>query len=552
MKKIFLENSRQIINRIRQCFSYVLFKKKFIIFSAITLILAIAFLCLGTGQSHDYEKIASGGGSYNEGVIGELESLNPLFAKTEAEKTASKLLYRALFDYDRENKITLDLASNYKKDNNSREFEVTIKDELFWSDGEKIVTDDVIETIRIIRDDQYFGPFRGSFDDVDIEKINQNRLRFKLAKSDPLFINRLTIPIMPHNYLKDMSPDKLLLNTISRNPVSSGPYVFKEYNISSNYHQITLNPNPQYKGLINSSEEGPYIENLMFTIYPNYQSVLSDFQKGKIDGMSYIQPSDLLDLELNNNNNVRELNLSQMTVVFFNNQDGRLKDKKLREAFVLAVDRKSIVSEILGDRADLIDGPLLEKSKKNDFNPKRAKKIYADLKLENNQFSLITSRDQTKLDVANALSDFWSELGVEIEINSFCENELKELIEGKKDYDILLSGYNLGVTSNLYPFWHSSQRDGGLNLANYRNQDVDFYLEQSVEADNLEEREDYINLASKQIREDGPALFLYQPRYLHLIGEKIKGFDTEIRITNSEDRFDSVENWFIKEKRRLK
>ena len=52
------------------------------------------------------------GGSYSDGVLGPLETLNPIFAKTSAERSAAKLLFAGLYRYDMTGNIKSDLAES--------------------------------------------------------------------------------------------------------------------------------------------------------------------------------------------------------------------------------------------------------------------------------------------------------------------------------------------------------------------------------------------------------------------------------------------------------
>lgn len=54
------------------------------------------------------------GGIYAEGVIGRIDTLNPIFASTQSERSASQLLFSSLLRYDGQNNLASDLASGYK------------------------------------------------------------------------------------------------------------------------------------------------------------------------------------------------------------------------------------------------------------------------------------------------------------------------------------------------------------------------------------------------------------------------------------------------------
>ena len=52
------------------------------------------------------------GGTYSEGVLGSLETLNPLFARSNAERSAARLLFASLYQYDNTGHLKGDLAKS--------------------------------------------------------------------------------------------------------------------------------------------------------------------------------------------------------------------------------------------------------------------------------------------------------------------------------------------------------------------------------------------------------------------------------------------------------
>lgn len=53
-------------------------------------------------------------GTYAEAVQGPVDTLNPIFAKSSAEESASELLFSRLLKYDSSGKLNFDLAENMK------------------------------------------------------------------------------------------------------------------------------------------------------------------------------------------------------------------------------------------------------------------------------------------------------------------------------------------------------------------------------------------------------------------------------------------------------
>lgn len=171
--------------------------------------------------------------------------------------------------------------------------------------------------------------------------------------------------------------------------------------------------------------------------------------------------------------------------------------------------------------------------------------------LENSQpltFTLVTINQPQLLRVANILKDHWQRVGVSVQINAVSLTDLKPIIKNRS-YDALLYGQALGFGTDLYPFWHSSQRiDPGLNLSSYENKDLDKLLKEARETTDQNIKKQKLESAQNIIVNDSPAIFLYNPDYIYWASDNIKGVDTE-KIIDPAKRFSNIANWYLQTKR---
>lgn len=103
--------------------------------------------------------------------------------------------------------------------------------------------------------------------------------------------------------------------------------------------------------------------------------------------------------------------------------------------------------------------------------------------------------------------------------------------------------------NDIYPLWHSSQiNHPGINIAGFSNRRVDELLEKASLSYETEVRKKYYSEAQQVITQYIPAIFLYSPTYTYAVNKKIKGVEIN-QIIRPEDRFNRIENWYIKTKR---
>jgi peptide/nickel transport system substrate-binding protein len=136
-------------------------------------------------------------------------------------------------------------------------------------------------------------------------------------------------------------------------------------------------------------------------------------------------------------------------------------------------------------------------------------------------------------------------MGADVKVEIFEPSDLTQKVIRPRKYDSLLFGNVVGRDLDLYPFWHSSQRnDPGLNIALYTNIKADKALETirttSDEAKKLEAYKVFEN----EILNDIPSVFLYSPDYIYATSEDVHSLEIS-NITTPSERFMNVHKWYI-------
>jgi ABC-type transport system substrate-binding protein len=168
------------------------------------------------------------------------------------------------------------------------------------------------------------------------------------------------------------------------------------------------------------------------------------------------------------------------------------------------------------------------------------------------EINITTSQDQMLVYTAEIIKKQWEELGFSVQIKTLSIAELKQKAIKERDYEAILFGQVLGIIPDPFPFWHSSQRIyPGLNLSYYKNEAIDKLLEEARAETEQKTRFEKYAQAEKLLLKDSPAIFLYNPNYLYLVSDRIKGIKAGF-IADSCQRFAGIENWYIKTKRVFK
>ena len=168
------------------------------------------------------------------------------------------------------------------------------------------------------------------------------------------------------------------------------------------------------------------------------------------------------------------------------------------------------------------------------------------------KFNLVTGKDEILRKTAEKIEENFEKLGVEIELKFVDPEILEREIIPKKDYDLLLFGEMYGKILDPFPFWHSSQIDGGLlNLSNFKNEKIDKILLEARETLDENKRKEILKDFEKIILEEKPAVFLFTLDSNYYVSDDIKGVNGG-KIFEISERFSTIEKWYLKEKRVFK
>lgn len=165
----------------------------------------------------------------------------------------------------------------------------------------------------------------------------------------------------------------------------------------------------------------------------------------------------------------------------------------------------------------------------------------------------ITTIDQDILiKSAEKIKNDLEKFGVKTNILSYDFSSLKENVIKPRDFQAILFGEILGKYPDLFPFWHSSEKnDPGLNLSGFENKKADGILKEIKQVLDDEKRNKLLIDFAKIIEDEKPAIFLFNPYYIYYLSPQIKNFGEE-KILLPSERFKNITERFIKTKRELK
>ncbi|MEZ4104396.1 MAG: peptide ABC transporter substrate-binding protein [Candidatus Paceibacterota bacterium] len=511
--------------------------------------------------------IPTSGGSLTEGIVGIPRFVNPALAITRADQDVTSLIYEGLLRIGQNGELEPALAKNVTVSENGLIYDIELRQDIFFHDGTPITVEDVVFTIDLIKNPDLKSPLRGNWTDTVIEPINDNELKIILKEPYSPFIENLTVGIMPSHVWGDLLIEQLPFSQYNTEPIGSGPFAITSISRDESglIKTYTLKPN-QY------SDTKANLNEIKLRFFQNEKSLSSALQNNEITSTVYLPTSELAKLEPDKFQ-VISRPLPRIFGIFFNqNRSTALRDKAAREALNLTIDRQLIIAETLDGYGVPTLRPVLFKENTLESNDtdltnssstlEQATEVLKaggwnkndsgvwekeiDKSVETLSVTIKTSNSELFNKTANLIAKNWRELGVEVQVEQYEQAGLVQSVIRSRDFQALLFGVDMNRTQDLYPFWHSSQKDDpGLNVSQYTNVSVDDLLEKIRTTTDAFERQEIMLEVNDTITKEVPAIFLFAPEVNYVVSKDIN-IDMIDNLGKPSDRFTNIAKWHAK------
>jgi len=380
------------------------------------------------------------GGVYEEAMVGEVKTLNPVLVTTDAEKSISSLIFPGLISVGSNGEILPDLAERWEIGKDEKTYTFYLRNGITFDDGTPLSPSDVSYTVSNILSDSLKSPLAANLKGVTVSyDLDQNSVTFNLPNSYGPFIYNCNFGIIPANV------DPV---TFSKRFTGAGKYKFtKGIQTDNKITQVQLQSNSNYYGV------APYIQKLTFDLYTTEASAVAAFGKNRaVSAIFGAEAKDAID---------RSYNSQKELILFANTRKASLSTKAGRE-------------KLFGQ---------------TDFDAKATFTITAQ---DNDIQRAVAEKEKAALQKKN----------VSIQVRYLSLQDYQAAINSK-DFELLVYGYDRGYDRDPYAFWHSSQKDLK-NFSGYSDKATDILIEDArmlldVNARNAKYDQIYAKLQSEYL-----------------------------------------------------
>lgn len=506
---------------------------------------------------------ASADGTYSEGMVGTMSTLNPLYASSAPEVAASKLIFSSLYEYDQTGALSPDVAKNTAISADGKTYTVTLRDDVKWQDGRPLTANDVVFTINTIKNPATNATtlLASTWQDVSVKATGEYAVQFTLPVYAG-FMQALTFPILPAHILQDINPANLTDAKFSLAPIGSGPFEFKllqSVDDALGEKVIHMVANPNYYG------PTPRLARFEIHNYASSSELNTALRTNEVTAVADID-SVAAKKNLPNGYQIQNYTIDDGVFLIFNTTQPDVKDVSVRQAIQQTLNIEDI-RKAAGGNVPALDLPFIASQvpgapHAQASNIKHARELLdaAGWKLNGAgqrvkdgtvlelQFKTISNPQYKR--VAKAIVSQLAAVGIKVNLTvidtSNRSSNFVQTVLQPRAYDMLLYELSVGADPDQYAYWHSSQTGiDGYNFANYNDPVADAALLTARDRLDPVLRTAKYTVFANQWLQDVPAVGLYQQTVTYVHTKKSTSINPSAKYVTTSDRYGNIANWSV-------
>ncbi len=443
------------------------------------------------------------------------KTFNPIIADEISSTEITSYIFEGLVSF---NPYTLTnepcLAERWEIQNDGLAWDFYLREDVYWSDGKKFTSDDVVYTYNEII---YNKDIPNSSADtllvdgekIMVEKIDDYKVRFILPAKFAPFLHLMNQEILPKHKMKEYVDKNsfniaLDLDTNIDEIVGTGAFSIDIYKPGE---YIVLKKNSHYWRKDTKGNILPYLDKVTIYFLSNEDMALLKFKNNELD-YYIVRGQDYSILSKNietSNHEIYDMGSTLISNFLVFNQNPEtingkpivdpvklkwFKNRKFRKALAYAIDKESIIELVLNSLGTPQWGPLTETTGKF-YNPHVSTYEYSLVKamkeldklglidhdedgiredIDGNklEFLFYTNNDnEERLKIAEIIREDFEIIGVKINFVPLDFNDLVNRLVKTYDWEIILigltgeiepsSGKNVWISSSLMHMWNPTQ-----------------------------------------------------------------------------------------------
>lgn len=468
---------------------------------------------------------ANGGtftGAFDQGPGGQPETFNPLTAS--AGVTFYQMHYSTLLQYTPTfSALKGDLATSWSVNSSADQYTFKLRHGVKWHDGKPFTSADVKFTLELAANPDSASINGSNLPPISsIETPDDYTAVVHLGSPNVTMLATMTlIPMLPQHVLSQYSPASLVKHAYwYTNPIGTGPFKWGSYT-PGQFSELTA-----FDGYWRGK---PKIAKIVNAYYTNPASAVIALQKKTVE-YDYLSLADVPTFQSGGFKVIK--GSSQVTNnIWWNFKDPRFQKLQVRQAFMYAINRKEIISQLYQGGATLVNGPFdnpkyVSKSEQTyPYNPTKAKQLLNAANwdsIKGEPIQCVTYyNDQLSGNVLTAIQQMLSKVGISITIRQL-DTPTFSALEHAKQLTMFFGGLTNGPDPDVTRFAYIT--NGTDNFMNVSVPELDTLYEKGRTTVGTDARNAVYQNISKVFSEQLPVAPMWVAKRYGGITSNIKNF----------------------------
>ena len=483
------------------------------------------------------------------GITGDESTINPYTYVTGYPGWNMLLLqYDSLYQFDADGVPQPWLVNSVEKSEDGLTVSLTLRDDVFWHDGEQLTASDVVFTVNYFKEFNH-GRFTRALGSVEsVEADGDFDLVFTLSAPDPSLemATFADVPIMPEHIWSDFGDPTAedAEFTIDLN-VGSGPYKLVEYQ-ADQFYRFEANPD-YFLGT-------PTVEELVFIQYADTTGSLAALQSNEVDMLVPSIPPEQADLlGMGGDIEIVQGPLFTTNMVIYDMEQAPFNNATVREAMAMAVNLEDIVDTVFLGAATAgnvgwihPESPFYNEAVQLDYDLEAANALLdeagivdsdedgiRELDGEPLSFEFLAPSDNSlRIRIAELVNEMLGEIGINAEVVVMERTALVQAVwpdfdvSQGRNYQMAMFGWSAPVQANpvrIASLVHSDPSIGVLNLSGYVNETVDALATELTQTVDPERQQEIMDELQVSIATDLPFIMIAYPDGMYAYRSSVYG-----------------------------
>lgn len=483
------------------------------------------------------------------------QTLNPLTNEDATVDRILKLIYTPLVTFDENLKPVPSIAESWNYSEDGKTLSISLKQDIYWSDGTPVTAEDVIFSMNAIRASSENSVYKKCMQNV-VGFSRDGNYRVMVTFNRPFSGNiySMCFPVICAHYY---GKDNIITSEKNLEPMGNGPFQFKSFTPAKELRLVKSE---------NSFGKVPYIDEVCVIISPDESTDLYSFDQGLTDIVS-ANITEMGKYDATKKTKRFEYTTNYYDFIGFNFNRSMLQDKNVRKAIAYCIPKENILESVYLNHAEDAATPVNPNSwlyeddvQKYHYDLAHAKVLleesgWADSDNDKirdrniNEFFetlkvsiLVNEENEERRQIAVRLADEMKTIGFDVSINvepfEIYTQKLQE-----RDYDIFVGGWQFSVVPDYSFMFHSNEASDGTNYASYKNEQMDQLLDAAYEAVQEEDVKTAYSNFQKYAADEIPYISLVFRNSALFTNKRIYG---EIQPLEN-NIYNNINEWFIEE-----